>query len=120
MNSFALMKKNVAINNLRNISLNHYGLGNHEGINRIGVEVNKLDSVLTQKYINNYDILFIKIDIESHEINALKGAQNILKNTKNVELMVENCVNPKIITYLKKNRFTLINKVSPYNSFWCK
>lgn len=120
MNSFALMKKNVVINNLRNISLNHYGLGNHEGINRIGVKVKKLDSVLTQKYINSYDVLFIKIDIEGHEINALKGAQNILKNTKNVELMVEDCVNPKIVTYLKKNKFTLINKVSPYNSFWCK
>ena len=39
---------------------------------------------IVEEYENgDIAVLFNKIDIESHEINALKGAQNILKNTKN-------------------------------------
>ena len=40
-------------------------------------EVKKLDDVLSDK-----DITFIKMDIEGAEVEALKGAENIIRNKK--------------------------------------
>ena len=60
------------------------------------------------KYINKK--LLIKIDVEGHEINALKGLNRLIKNNKiymQIEIFHENKKN--IFNFLEKNDFKFVN-----------
>jgi FkbM family methyltransferase len=53
-----------------------------DGIGKINDTGNEfIQTVRLDDTLKDYDDLFIKMDIESTEISALKGAQNIIKNT---------------------------------------
>ena len=54
----------------------------------------KLDSLKIKKKIS-----FIKIDVEGHEMEVLKGAKNTIKKSKPIILIQDN--NKKVINYLK-------------------
>jgi len=63
------------------------------------------------KYINKK--LLIKIDVEGHEINALKGLNHLLKNNKvymQIEIFHEN--KEDIFNFLKKNNFKFIKNIN--------
>ena len=72
------------------------------------VAVNTLDSFEFD------DVELIKIDVERHEINVLKGAsEKILKNN-NVIMQIEIQKNLKneVFSFLEKNNFKFINSIS--------
>jgi FkbM family methyltransferase len=52
----------------------------------ITIKTRKLDNILNEKGIDKTDI--IKIDIEGAELLALKGAESILKNNKDIKLIL--------------------------------
>ena len=74
------------------------------------IKAKKLDDILDIKNKN----LLIKIDVERHEINVLKGAsEKILKNN-NVIMQIEIQKNLKneVFSFLEKNNFKFINSIS--------
>ena len=63
------------------------------------------------KYINKK--LLIKIDVEGHEINALKGLNYLIKNNKiymQIEIFHENKKN--IFNFLEKNDFKFVKNIN--------
>lgn len=95
--NYKLLIENISLNKLDNIVVLNKGLWNqntnlkfmsdanassirfsNEESNEIGLEVVKLDDELNKLKINTVN--FIKMDIEGAEIEAIKGAENILKN----------------------------------------
>ena len=63
------------------------------------------------KYINKK--LLIKIDVEGHEINVLKGLSRLINNNKiymQIEIFHENKEN--IFNFLKKNDFKFIKNIN--------
>lgn len=52
--------------------------------NKIQCQIDKLDNIIEAKTIN--EAIIIKIDIEGHELNAIKGMENLLtsKNVKHI------------------------------------
>ena len=62
------------------------------------------------KFINKK--LLIKIDVEGHEINALKGLKHLIKNNKiymQIEIFYENKEN--IFNFLDKNNFKFVKNI---------
>jgi FkbM family methyltransferase len=60
----------------------------------IEVNANTLDNLLLQQQqqqngINHADINWIKIDVEGAEFEVLKGATDILSNSKDIALLIE-------------------------------
>lgn len=76
-----------------------------------------LDSVVAEKK-SGYDTFIFKIDVEGVEIEVLKGADCILHSGKDVYMIVEDFVNPEIVTYLGNIGATFLRKLTPYNSWW--
>ena len=75
------------------------------------------DEILNFKKEEN---LSIKIDVEGHELNVLKGIQNLLNSNKcilQIEIFDNNFIS--INSFLLKNNFTLVDKVKKrYNYFY--
>jgi len=134
--NFEILKKNVKINNYRNIILEQKAVGDkhgrttlyqsdHPGKHRIfpqteqaksqvQVELTNLDNYFDSDMIDK--INFIKIDVEGLEFNVLKGMKNILKNSKKIkilfEFMPENTMEVgftpiELLNYLTSNDFKL-------------
>ncbi len=80
---------------------------NKKNIETSNVEINTLDNFLLNKKINNISI--IKIDVEGHEFNVLKGAINTIKKHLPI-LIFELNLNEDVIT-----KYTEIYKL--INSF---
>jgi len=130
-----LLLENIKTNKIKNIMVHHIALGDKNrtikttGFTASGDTVAKtivpltirtLDSVLSKKDIKQFDRIFIKIDIEGHEEEALRGSVKFLKCGKPILFMIEDCVNPSIIDYLQAHDFRFIKKITPYDSFWEK
>ena len=134
--NFEILKKNVKINNYKNIILEQKAVGDkhgrttlyqsdHPGKHRIfpqteqaksqvQVELTNLDNYFDSDMTNK--INFIKIDVEGLEFNVLKGMKNILKNSKKIkilfEFMPENTMEVgftpiELLNYLTSNDFKL-------------
>lgn len=111
---------NVALGN-RSQSVRVPGFGlNGDTVLRGDVvfQLKRLDSVLPAAFYKKFDEIFIKMDIEGHEEEAFDGAQYLLRSGKKIRLMIEDCVNPTIVTYLRNHAFRFITKITPYDSFW--
>lgn len=100
--TFEVLKKNVALNNFQNVSVQNVGLGASEsevffeerekgnpGMNRVtnipGKSTVKVPITTLHKFaLNNQltQISIIKIDVEGYEFQVLQGAQRILKEQK--------------------------------------
>ena len=76
-------------------------------VKRKKVKIRKLDSFI--KYIKKIDLL--KIDVEGHELEVLKGAKKILKNTNILLIEIHNSDQYK--NYSKNKIFKIIK----YNNF---
>src|SRR5690606_24281243 len=77
----------------------------------------KLDSVAGNK-ISKYDVLVMKIDTEGMEIDVLKGARKFINSKKEIYILLEDFVNPRILEYLQNLNAKFICKLTPYNSWW--
>jgi FkbM family methyltransferase len=55
----------------------------------VEVEASTLDCLLQSNGIKQEDINWIKIDVEGAEYEVLKGATNILSNSKDISLLIE-------------------------------
>jgi hypothetical protein len=55
----------------------------------IEVNANTLDNILHKNEVSVNDVNWIKIDVEGAEYEVLKGAHNILSNSKDITLLIE-------------------------------
>ena len=128
--NFQLLKKNVEINGFHNVILEQKALSDNSGkmmlslnnentaghhldfknqntTNSTEVDVLSLDEYFLNK---NIDINFIKMDVEGAESNVIKGMTNILKNSKDLKMIVE--YNPNAINQLGLNPENYLNLLS--------
>jgi FkbM family methyltransferase len=87
------------------------------GRNTEKVLARTLDSVIGEG-IKAYDTVIFKMDVEGVEKEVLMGAERVLNSGRDIYLMVEDFVNPEIITYLETTGAEFICKLTPYNSWW--
>jgi len=112
--NFSKLEKNIKLNNYSNVIAENIAISNfngqtelfvsqktiggstlyepkqiksHQNFLPISVSTMTLDNYLKSK-TNHENIDFLKIDIEGSEVNALKGATNILKNPK-LKILIE-------------------------------
>jgi FkbM family methyltransferase len=133
--NFALLKKNVEINDLQNVTivnkavsdksgslLLYNGGGNSQNptVGNNGGESTKVPCVSIDSYFDedHRKIDFVKMDIEGSELFVLKGMEQLLQKNPHIKLIVEFYplglssagVNPKtLLGYLKDRFFTLYN-----------
>lgn len=137
--SYNLLKKNIKLNKLTNVTIFNKALSDKKALRHFYIEetMNMLISfkiyssksirVATQKldnyisYLNTkHDEIFIKLDVEGHEIEVLKGGIKFMQKAKKVTLLVEDSSiyrANKLLQFLKKE-WTFITKRTLYNSFW--
>ncbi len=114
-----ILEKNILINNLRRAVLHKYGIGSKVEKNKYGIKTKPLDKFISLKDSKQYDVVFIKLDVDDFVEDGLKGIQKSVEKFSDVYLLVEDFVKPKkVFPYLQKHGYTLIEKPTPYNSFW--
>jgi FkbM family methyltransferase len=114
---FNMLNKNIKLNHLTNVKSLNYAVfsketkiklfvpGNESEFtiyntvmtNRVGkdeqkyveVDGNTLDNILKQNQINPEDVNWVKIDVEGAEYEVLKGATNVLSESKDISLLIE-------------------------------
>ena len=80
----------------------------------VSIRALKLDSIVQDAGIEAHEINWIKIDVEGAEYEVLKGAQNILSNSKEISVLIEvhNVQNDNlhgpILDMLTKHNFSII------------
>ncbi len=79
--------------------------------------LDRLTSVYTSPHPHS---LFIKLDVEEHEVQVLEGSKRLFRRFDNTILLTEDSavtVTQKLHKYLLRNGTILVKK-TPYNSFW--
>jgi len=133
-----LLEKNIELNNAKSIKIFPFAIYSDSNIsvkmkkwstgsssisldiknNDTGVvKTRTIDSALINE-INNFDVIFIKIDIEGFETEALTGAKKTLESNKKIYLMVEDFADNRIIDFLENTDATFVGKFNNYNSWW--
>jgi len=80
----------------------------------INIPTFSLDEFIEAKDISAQDIDIIRMDIEGHEIYALEGMKNTLKNSGRLLLFIE--VHPKLIKQISISKYEeFINNLKNYN-----
>ena len=112
--TFKLLKKNISVNNYKNVCLVNKAVSDTESKIPFYVSKNNLgghsiykpdkgssktfvDAIILDKYFNNdFKVDFIKIDIEGAEVKALKGMKNIIKRSPELKILTE--INPFMLS----------------------
>lgn len=116
-----LLKKNIQINNLKNIKIKSIGVGGRSGKNRGGIKINTLTGILGKNFAKHYDEIYIKLDIDDFVMDGLKGIIDFVNSSNKTHLFIEDFIErKKVINFLKKNNFEFERKLTEYNSFWIK
>jgi FkbM family methyltransferase len=84
---------------------------------QIHIKTRKLDDIIN-KEIGKFDSIIFKIDVEGMERDVILGAQKIIHSQKEIYLMVEDFIDPKIIDYLHECKWDFVKKLTSYNSWW--
>lgn len=136
----SLFQRNVKLNNARNIKVFPFAIykendsnisikieKNATGSDSVSLDIQNndvevvktrtIDGILINE-INNFDVIFIKIDVEGFETEVLIGARTILKSNKKIYLMVEDFVDNRVVDFLENTNATFIRKFNNYNSWW--
>lgn len=124
--NFRLLEKNVALYKLDNVTIVKKALGAEKGKtkfivsklsathqikgvkepelpkNEIDVEITTLDDICRELNLNRVD--FLKIDVEGAELDALKGAEESLRNTRNIAMELHNNED-EVKSFLEKRGF---------------
>lgn len=132
--SYELLNKNVLLNQLKNVRTYRRALSDKKRTRpffyfepmkmyassppgkKIIIHTDILDSYTKYFSKGKNTEVFIKIDVEGHEIEVLKG----LKKISNCILLIEDsagATSQKLFNYLS-NHGKLLVKKTPYNSFW--
>lgn len=136
--NFSLLKENIHLNNLHNVKLFRRALSDKKTAQKffyyapqkmivscptsrkITIKTDTLDNYLNNlTNVDNTEI-FIKLDVEGHEIKVLKGGEKTFQRIINSTLLVEDsmCDNyQNLIRYLSSHGIFLTKKTA-YNSFW--
>jgi FkbM family methyltransferase len=117
--TFEILKKNIQINKFNNIKPFNYGVSNKNGKTKIFFDksdfgrssllygdsnsVEEIELIKLDTFFGGKKIDFVKIDVEGEEFNVIKGMEEIIKNNKNIKIILE--FSP--IIYKKKNKKTL-------------
>ncbi|MDH3327725.1 MAG: FkbM family methyltransferase [Desulfobulbaceae bacterium] len=140
LQEFQLLEKNIACNHLsekvetcnvflssidgRKLSQHFYGetaeevsVGPSSTCKGNDEVTHTLDSLLGDR-IQNFDSIVMKIDTEGAETTILKGGIKLLKSGADIYLLVEDFINPEIVTFLEQLGATFVTKRTPYNSWW--
>lgn len=128
---FEFLKTNISINGIKQVHLHNVALGvKHETVaskefiwpghptKMVLFRVRKLDELLTNEYVDRFDRILIKIDIEGHEEEAIRGATKFFRIPKPMLIMVEDCVRPSVRKFMQSCGFSFVGRITPYNSFW--
>ena len=130
-NTLEEFKKNLKLNNLKNVNFFNNAVSNivgenvlfHESINDWEssqthknfktssehiVDSITIDSLLKDHYLDDYNVI-IKLDIEGNEINAIKGALDVIKKS-----------NPLIIIEFSKYIFENLDNIDYLKNFLIK
>lgn len=129
--NYQILLKNIKLNNLKNNHSQKLAISNTNGVKifnindasdssgfyshpltktlkKIKVETKKLDTM-----IGNGKVDFIKIDVEGHEPVALDGMKAVIKNNKNLQMLVE--FNPKMYVKTDRDPDLLLRKLHKFN-----
>ena len=129
--------RNLKLNNLKNIKYHNLAIGDenktvifHEDIyndiidstgsgfvvNEISsknidykIKMIRLDSFFSSEKLKKYELVFIKIDLEGHDIKAIYGSSNIIKKIKTV-IMFEFSKMIYANSFTEKDFINLLNK----------
>ena len=144
--NFQRLNRNVEINNF-NIDCHNLGCSDNKNklklwytdTNKRGgssilqesdKEINKYDKrklffeeIETDKLDNLYPLknkkIFIKIDVERHELNVLRGASNIISNNQcYLQIEIFPHLQDKVLSFLDNNHFKLLHRIN--NDFYLK
>jgi len=133
--NFQILKKNIELNNLKNVHalnlacsskegfidfyINKSGTGAHSLIkktkNKISVKSSKLDNVLLTLNLPKADL--IKIDVEGAEIEVLKGAKKTLKKHPKLIIEIEDSSNLKNVRNFLERFGYKLTKISEEEYF---
>lgn len=80
------------------------------------VAVSTLDHELAD--IPELDLLVLKLDVEGFERAVLDGGRASVARAAETLLLVEDFVDRRIVDHLYADGWTVVRKVTPYNSFW--
>lgn len=134
--AYRLLKKNVKLNNLTNVSVfnvalsdrvskkyfyieefqNMYITFNIYSRGKVLVKTNKLDNFL--KFLpKGCQEAYLKIDVEGHEQYTLRGCNKLIERLPKIVLLIEDMAGNNLVDYLE-SKFSFLKKITPYNSFW--
>ena len=137
--SFELLTKNIRLNRLKNVEAFNLAISSRKKKLRfffyepmqmivsfwtpqeVVINVDTIDRILG-KQVNSNTILFVKLDVEGHELEALEGMKNIINKADESHLLVEDSAEKTkniLRIYLFRN-FKFDRKITPHNSFWFK
>ncbi len=130
--TFGYLEENIALNKLSNVNIYNVGLSDIDGAlpfaaeeefsgiskfkrdligaDNITAEVVRLDSFIKSGNINPREINLMKIDVEGHEFEVLKGARNTLASMKKgtriiCEILDSQSQKQDIIGFMEKLNF---------------
>lgn len=134
---YELLRKNVRENNLK-IKTFKLAVGKRKGRVKLftdheygyyidypndsvatSIPLDRLDNIIKVEKDTN---IYVKLDIEGGELDALKGASKIISSANKSVILVEDAnisTNKALLLYLKKH-FKFIEKLGYQNSFWGK
>jgi FkbM family methyltransferase len=114
--NFKILNRNIKSNNLTNVMPFNYIAYSKEMemvfveylYKTVAVRINALDNLLQHNGIN--EVNWMKVDVEEPELEVLKGAHNVLSNSKDIALLIEvhghNNYKP-LIEFLHSYNFTV-------------
>jgi len=136
--NFSLLEENIRINRLHNVTLFRKALSNKSATQKfyyyppqkmivsfptsrkITIKTEMLDNYVSHfPHVDKSDI-FIKLDVEGHEIKVLQGSKRLIQKARNTTLLVEDVKTQHslgLLPYLA-HRGIKLTKKTVYNSFW--
>lgn len=125
--AYRWLKKNIALNRIVDIETINAAVGsregeisftkNHDAVNRVANEEDAETETVQLKTLDSIasSAALIKIDVEGYELEALKGATELLKNTK--AIIIEICGSADIFGYSSEETECLLKNAGfvPYS-----
>ena len=93
------------------IALNNY---KENSLHKVSVK----SKIFDRTFIIKNKIIFIKIDVERHELNCLRGMTHFLKNSNNkiyIQIEIVNRYKSQVIGLLNSCKFNLLHTIEPEN-----